>query len=155
MVSTALSRPRSRPDDRFSRLSRTGPADLVTLIKRRVPAAEAKAWLEGTGLTREATLKALDLPVATFNRKVKANERLSPAESERVIGFARLVGQVQDMIEGADGGENFDVKAWLGRWLNSPLPAFGGVRPLEYMDTMEGQRLVSQTLGQMESGTYA
>lgn len=154
MASVALSK-RSRAADPFSRLSRTGPAELVTLIKRRVPAAEAKLWLDGTGLTRDATLKALDLPVATFNRKVKANERLSPAESERVIGFARMVGQVQDMIEGADGAEGFDVKAWLGRWLSSPLPAFGGARPLEYMDTIEGQRLVSQILGRIESGAYS
>ncbi len=98
MASIAIAKRRSAVDP-FRRLSRTGPAELVTLIKRRVPAAEAKQWMDGTGLTRDATLNALDLPVATFNRKVKANERLSPAESERVIGFARMVGQ-----DGADVG---------------------------------------------------
>ena len=155
MVAVAPSRAKpSEAVDPFCRLSQTTPAELVSIIKRRVPAADAKVWLDATTLGRTATLKALDLPVATFNRKVKANERLSPAESERVIGFARLVGQLQTMVAEADGAAGFDARAWLGRWLSAPLPAFGGARPLDYMDTMEGQRLVSQTLARIESGAY-
>ena len=35
------------------------------------------------------------------------------------------------------------------------MPALGGERPVELMDTMEGQTLVSNLLAQMQSGAYA
>lgn len=124
----------------------------IDMIKKGVRATDARQWLEIAPLGRGAALKALDLPVATFNRKVKEGGRLSPAESERVIGFARLVGQVEAMVEGAPG---FDARAWLAGWLTQPLPALGHARPIEFMDTMEGQSLVARTLEQAVSGAYA
>jgi putative toxin-antitoxin system antitoxin component (TIGR02293 family) len=139
----------------YDRLYRAPVMDRIRLMTSGVPADEAKQWLEIASLGRNATLKALDLPVATFNRKVKAKARLSPAESERVIGFARLVGQVEAMLEGADVPPAFDARAWLARWLTDPLPAFGNARPIDFMNTMEGQTLVSETLARIESGVYA
>src|SRR5215207_10894352 len=100
----------------------------IRLITDGVPAAQAKRWLEIATLGRNTTLKALDLPIATFNKKVKANAKLSPAESERVIGFARLVGQIEAMLEEAGGPSHFDARAWLARWLTEPLPALGNSR---------------------------
>jgi uncharacterized protein (DUF2384 family) len=35
------------------------------------------------------------------------------------------------------------------------LPAFGGARPADLIDTMEGQSLVSAALGRIQSGAYA
>ena len=139
----------------YGRLYRTQAMERIHLITTGVRAADAKKWLEIASLGRNATLKALDLPVATFNRKVKAGERLSKAESERVIGFARLVGQVEAMLEEAGGPKDFDAQAWLAQWLTAPVPALGGVRPIDLMGTMEGQALVSQTLAQIGSGAYA
>jgi len=131
------------------------PMDLIHLVKRGVSAAHAKDLLGDFALARGATLKALDLPAATFNKKVKTNASLSPAEGERVIGFARLVGQVEAMVEQSGDPTGFDAKAWLARWLIDPLPALGGARPLDLMDTMEGQNLVAATLARVQSGAYA
>jgi len=144
----------------YGRLYRTPAMERIRLITTGVRAEDAKKWLDIASLGRSATLKALDLPVATFNRKVKAGERLSQAESERVIGFARLVGQVEAMVEEAGveeagGAADFDAQEWLARWLTTPVPALGGARPIDLMGTMEGQGLVSQTLAQMSSGAYA
>ncbi len=139
----------------FGRLYRAQAMERIRLIGEGVRAAEAKEWLEISHLGRNATLKALDLPVATFNRKVAADARLSPAESERVIGFARLVGQVEAMVAEGGGAADFDAQAWLADWLVRELPALGGVRPIDLMGTMEGQALVSQVLAQVASGAYA
>jgi len=149
----------------YGRLYRTQAMERIRLITTGVRAEDAKKWLDIASLGRSATLKALDLPVATFNRKVKAGERLSQAESERVIGFARLVGQVEAMmedagveeagVEDAGGAAGFDAQEWLAQWLTTPVPALGGARPIDLMGTMEGQGLVSQTLAQMSSGAYA
>ena len=80
---------------------------------------------------------------------------VSPDESERLIGFAKLVGQVEAMIQDSGNRPNFDARAWVARWLVEPLPAFGGARPIEFMDTMEGQGLVSAALAKAQSGAYA
>lgn len=139
----------------YGRLYRAQAMERIRLITTGVRAADAKRWLEIASLGRNATLKALDLPVATFNRKVKAGERLSQAESERVIGFARLVGQVEAMVDEAGGPAGFDAREWLAQWLMAPVPALDGARPIDLMGTMEGQGLVSQTLAQIGSGAYA
>ena len=76
-------------------------------------------------------------------------------ESERVIGLASLIGQVQAMMQGSGEPEDVDAAAWMSRWLREPVPALGGVAPLDLIDTMQGQALVSKTLAQMQSGAYA
>jgi putative toxin-antitoxin system antitoxin component (TIGR02293 family) len=139
----------------YRQLYRAQAMERIRLIADGVQAEDAKRWLEIAALGRNATLAALDLPVATFNRKVRAGGRLSQAESERVIGFARLVGQVEAMMEDAGVAAGFDARAWLAGWLVRPVPALGGARPIDLMGTMEGQGLVSQTLAQIGSGAYA
>ncbi len=143
-----------RPGGSYGQLYRAAPMERIALIRQGMPATEAKALLEIEPLGRTAALHALDLPVATFNRKVKAGGTLSQAESERVIGFARLVGQVEAMVEEAGGAEGFDAKAWLAGWLVTPVAALGGAMPLDLLGTMEGQALVSQVLARMQSGAY-
>ena len=68
--------------------------------------------------------------------------------------MAKLVGQVEAMVKGVDEADGFDARAWTARWLSEPLPALGGARPLDFMDTMEGQALVSDTLARVQSGAY-
>jgi uncharacterized protein (DUF2384 family) len=58
------------------------------------------------------------------------------------------------MVQESGDPVNFDARAWLARWLTEPLPAFGGVRPADLIDTMEGQSMVSVALAQIESGAY-
>ena len=56
-----------------------------------------------------------------------------------------------DPVEIAD----FDAGKWLTDWMERPLPALGGSRPAEYMDTIEGQEMISRILAMMQSGAYA
>ena len=97
----------------------------------------------------------LKISPATVSRRAAAGGSLPPDASERVIGVAKLIGQVQSMMEESGDPSRFDAAAWLADWLKAPLPAFGGARPIDYMDTMEGQAMVSDTLAQMQSGAYA
>ena len=74
---------------------------------------------------------------------------------ERVVGLVKLVGQIEAMVEESGDPEGFDAPEWLSRWLREPLPALGGDRPINLLDTMEGQALVSRALAQMQSGAFA
>ena len=95
--------------------------------------------------------------MATMHRRVKGKGQLQlqRAEGERVLCVARLVGQVQNIVDESGDPQGFDATAWVSRWLNEPLPALGGVRPLDLLDTTAGQALVSNTLAQIHSGAYA
>ena len=92
---------------------------------------------------------------ATLNRKVSRGEALSAEDSERIVGMSKLIGQVQTMVEQSGAPEGFDAAKWVAGWLQTPVAALGGGRPVDYMDTMEGQGMVSVLLARMQSGAYA
>jgi putative toxin-antitoxin system antitoxin component (TIGR02293 family) len=127
----------------------------ISLIKQGVRATEVKRLLTDLNLGLGVGFQALNLPTATVNKKAKTGDLLTREESERVLGLARLVGQLEAMVEESGDPSGFDAPAWIARWLGEPLPAFGGARPLDLIDTMEGQGLVSSELAKLQSGAYA
>lgn len=139
----------------YAEAFQAAPAERIRMIKAGVAAAQAKRIIADLHADQQAWLDALNLSRATVNRKAAQGETLSADESERVIGLARLVGQVQAMVEESGEPENFDAAAWLSQWLRQPVAALGGERPMDLLDTMEGQGLVSRTLAQMQAGAYA
>jgi putative toxin-antitoxin system antitoxin component (TIGR02293 family) len=139
----------------YAALYRAAPLERIAMIKQGLPAADAKHILDDLSLEQGFGLRALNLSVATVNKKAKQGERLSPDESERVIGLAKLIGQLEVMVAESGDGSDFDSLAWLSRWLTNPVPALGYVCPADLIDTMEGQALVGTVLAQIQSGAYA
>lgn len=131
------------------------PIERIAMIRRGVRAVEAKRILADLAIGQGAALKALNLSPSTVNKKATRDQILSPEDSERVIGLARLVGQIEAMVQDSGDPKEFDPTAWMARWLTDPLPALGGTRPIELMDTMEGRALVSTVLAQLQNGAYA
>lgn len=127
----------------------------ITMIRRGVKAGDAKRMISDLHFDQQALLRALNLKTATVNRKAARDEALSSDESERVLGIASLVGQLQAIVEESGDPETFDATQWLSRWLREPLAALGGERPLALLDTMQGQSLVADTLAKMQSGSFA
>jgi putative toxin-antitoxin system antitoxin component (TIGR02293 family) len=134
---------------------RATPLERIDMIRRGIWASEAKRLFAELPIGQGAGFKALNLSAATVNKKARRGDTLSPEESERVVGFAKLVGQLEAMIQDSGDPDNFDARAWMARWLTEPLPAFGGARPADLVDTMEGQGLVSAALAKIQSGAYA
>jgi hypothetical protein len=73
----------------------------------------------------------------------------------RVLGLLRLIGQVAVMVEHSGDPKEFDAARWVGGWLERPIPALGGARPADYMETIAGQTLVSKLLMQSQAGVFA
>ena len=142
-------------EEGFVKLYKEPVLTRVEWIKRGLGARDAKVIIGQLRVPRGEALTALHIPVATMNRKAKTNAPLSRAEGERVLGFGRLVGQIQTMIRESGNPVGFDASEWLSNWMSAPVPALNGVRPLDLIDTMSGQALVSQVLSQMQSGAYA
>lgn len=128
--------------------------DQAEIVTGGVAASVAKRILADLDMPKALISEALNIHIATINRKAKTGAVLRPGEGERILGLAKLVGQVETMVQGVDAAEGFDSRAWTSRWLREPLPALGGAAPLDYMDTIEGQALVSETLARIQSGAY-
>src|SRR3954453_9406803 len=108
---------RKRAELSYLAVYRASPLERIAMIKRGVRATEAKRIIAELAIGQGATLKALNLSQATVNKKAKQGQTLSPEESERVVGFARLVGQLEAAIQESGNPEGFDAAAWMSRWL--------------------------------------
>lgn len=139
----------------FSRVYRLGPMGRIEIIKKGVPADEVEKIARTIGRPKERVIKVLGLPRATIDRRARSKQSLSTDQGERVLGLSKLVGQVQVMVEQSGNPEAFDAGRWVADWLDRPLGALEGKCPAEYMDTAEGQELVSGLLAKVQSGAYA
>lgn len=136
-------------------LYRASPIDCVGFIKNGVPARMMKLFITELHVDQKVMFGALNLKAATVNKKAAKNQPLSTEDSERVVGLVKLVGQLEAMIEESGDPQGFDAPKWLSTWLREPSPAMGGVKPIDLLDTMEGQAMVSQALAQIQSGAFA
>lgn len=139
----------------YLELYRAEPSDRIRIVKEGISAWVAKRLVMDLYFEQQLLFPALNLSTATVNRKATRNESLASDEGERVVGVAKLVGQLQAIIEESGDPKGFDARAWISNWLREPLPALGGSRPLDMLDTMEGQALVSNALARVQSGAYA
>lgn len=127
----------------------------VELVKAGVPAGLLTLISEDMAISKDKLYSTIGLARATVNRKLREEQVLSQDESERVLGMARLVGQVDQMVRESGNPEGFDAAKWLAAWLDQPQPALGGKRPSELMDTADGRGIVSDLVARMQSGAYA
>ena len=88
-------------------------------------------------------------------RKAREGKPVSADEESRGLGMASLIAQVQTMIEESGNPEGFDAAKWVARWIDRPLPALGGQKPAELMDTPDGRALVSNIVDRMQGGAYS
>lgn len=130
---------------------RASPAERISFIRAGVSASHLSGLAEAMHVSREHLLRMLDLPSTSIKQKTRPGTPLSTEKSERVIGLMQLIGQVTFMVDDTGDPTDFDAARWVGEWLEQPLPALGGAKPSAYMDTMTGQKLVSNLLVQSES----
>lgn len=131
------------------------PIERVAFVKEGLPAELLTVLAEDMAISKEKLYSTIGVARATVDRKIREQTLLSQDESERVMGVARLVGQVDAIVRGSGDPEGFDAAKWVSAWLDRPQSALGGRRPAELMDTSEGRDIVSGLVAQMQSGAYA
>lgn len=139
----------------FLTLYRADPMERIRLVKLGIPAKVVAAMSKRMAMPKARLVSTLGLSLSTVDRRAREDSSLSTGNSARLLGLALLIGQVQEMVAESGDPEDFDAPAWVARWLHRPLPAFGGMQPAEFMDTAEGQSLVSTTVACMQTGAYA
>lgn len=114
-------------------------------VQAGLPFAEVEALREGLDLPLDKLAPKLGLSKATLHRR-KLEGRLTPAESERVMRYARLLGKAVAVMGGEDAGRE---------WLGTPAYGLGGALPLDYAETEAGARAVEDLLGRIDYGEYS
>jgi putative toxin-antitoxin system antitoxin component (TIGR02293 family) len=139
---------------RFGEVYRAGALERVELIKAGVAPAAVDDIAQAMGAPQETVIRNLGIPKSTWARKRAQHAPLESHASEKVVGLAALIGQVETLAEEQGAPAGFDAAKWFRDWMRQPVPALGGRRPVELLDTREGQRIVSELLDAIRAGAY-
>lgn len=96
-----------------------------------------------TQFSTKETAELVSIPPRTLMRR-KAEGRLDPQESDRLVRAARVFARVLGFFDG-------DARA-ARDWFQAPAPAFGGTPPMELARTDLGSREVEALLDRLEHG---
>jgi len=122
------------------------PAELARLVRRGLPASSVSALAERLAVGRTVLSGKLGIPQRTLTRRLNHRSRLTAAESDRTVRFARVYAHAVEMI----GEEQKAVE-----WLRTPNRALGGERPMDQLDTDLGSRAVEDVLGRIAYGVFS
>jgi len=130
------------PKSTIAALSASG---LIEVIRVGLPVRELDLLQASLAVPMEKLAPKLGISKATLHRR-KAQGRLGPEESDRVVRYARLMGKAVEVMEGEEPAR---------RWMTSPQVGLGGAVPLDYAETEVGAREVEDLLGRIEYGVYS
>ncbi|MBC7980424.1 MAG: DUF2384 domain-containing protein [Armatimonadetes bacterium] len=121
------------------------PSRLIKALMAGLPVEELEDLRSSLDLSMEKLVPMLGISKATLHRRKTAG-RLDPAQSDRVLRYARLTGKAVDVLESLVSAR---------KWLGSPQVGLGGAIPLDYAETEIGSREVEDLLGRIEYGVYS
>ncbi len=120
------------------------PAQVVKVVQAGLDFAEFEALRDQLDLPLEQLAARLGLARATLHRR-KASGRLTPAESDKVVRYARILGHAVHLFGSLENAR---------LWLRTTQRGLGGAVPLEYAQTETGAREVENLLGRIDYGVY-
>ena len=120
-------------------------ATVIQAVQSGLPFAEVEALRAALDLPLDQLAPKLGLSKATLHRR-KLEGRLTPAESDRVMRYARLVGKAVEVMGSEAAGRE---------WLRSDQYGLGMAVPLDYAETEAGAREVEYLLGRIDYGVYS
>jgi putative toxin-antitoxin system antitoxin component (TIGR02293 family) len=140
-------RNQARPSDRNADLGIEfgNTAGLVRQIQAGLPYATLNKFRRAYGLPMDAVAALVQIPQRTLNRR-RAEGRLRPDESDRLVRVSRVFNKAAQLFEG-----NGDAAI---RWLSTAQPALGQQVPLDFMQTEVGSREVEDLIGRLEHGVF-
>ena len=118
-------------------------------IKAGVSAEVVGAYATKMGVRKTFLSEMLNL------RRIPLDKNLRQDEAERILGLVTLIGNVMDLVKNGGSSAEFDAYKWVADWLQRPVPAIGDTAPMEFMDTMTGQAIVSNLFEMARSTAYA
>ena len=116
----------------------------IETIRKGIAAQVFDQLATALGLGKEALARKLNINAQTLRKR--KSRVLSADEAEKSLRVARVFGFAIEVLGGED-----DARYWL----NQQIPALGGKRPLDLLDTDVGAHEVTNLLGGIKWGMYA
>lgn len=126
--------------DPTSATVRFPPAKLIEVVQAGLPFRELEVLQSCLDMPSEKLAPMLGISKATFHRRKGDAGRLPPAVSDRVVRYARLLGQAFRVFDSLEAAK---------RWLHAPQVGIGGAVPLSCASTEIGAREVENLLGRI------
>jgi len=115
----------------------------IRVVREGVPGKVVKQAVDVVG-QRDLFVGLVGVSSGNLNR-VYRRPSLSAAQSEALLDALWVFYRASTVLGGLDAAHE---------WLETPLPAMGGQRPLEFCDTFSGRRLVQQAIAKIEHGEF-
>ena len=120
------------------------PHEAIKHISKGLPFGELEHLRNEIDEPMDALGRQLSISRSTLQRR-KAERRLSPEESERVMRFWRILRHATRVFGTVDRAR---------QWLKYPQRGIGHAVPLEYARSEIGAREVDDMLGRIDYGVY-
>ena len=120
------------------------PLEQVETIRRGIAAQAFDQLARALGVGKEALARKLNINAQTLRKR--KSRVLSADEAEKSLRAARVFAFATEVLGGEDEARY---------WLNQNIPALGGKRPLDLLDTDVGAYEVTNLLGGIKWGMYA
>lgn len=130
---------------RALQMKQFNPFDWVSAIRRGFPLQALDSFATNIGSSNSELGEMLDISARALAGR-RRKQRLSPAESERLLRLAKTVAWTEDVFGDLSNGL---------AWLKSSNISLGGVAPISLLDTELGAELVIDVLGRIEYGICA
>ena len=120
------------------------PLEQIETIRKGIAAQVFDQIAVALGVGKETLARKLNINAQTLRKR--KSRKLSADEAEKSLRVARIFAFATEVL----GSEN-DARSWL----NQNIPALGGKRPLDLLDTDVGAHEVTNLLGGIKWGMYA
>jgi putative toxin-antitoxin system antitoxin component (TIGR02293 family) len=118
-------------------------AEYINIVRVGISGGVVKRAIEIMG-NREMFVRLLNTTSANLNRYYR-KKTLNRVNTEEILDTIRVFAQTLQIWGDADAAKT---------WLNTPLPALSGEKPVNLFDTFEGRNWVRQVLRKIEQGEF-
>lgn len=116
----------------------------IATIRKGIGAQVFDQLATALGVGKESLAQKLNINAQTLRKR--KSRVLSADEAEKSLRVARVFKFAAEVLESEDDAR---------QWLNNEVPALGGKRPLDLLDTDVGAHEVTNLLGCIKWGLYA
>jgi putative toxin-antitoxin system antitoxin component (TIGR02293 family) len=125
-------------------LAALSPIEQIETIRKGIATQAFDQLAAALGVGKETLAQKLNIKAQTLRKR--KSRVLSPEEAEKSLRVARIFKFATEVLEGEDEARY---------WLNQQIPALGGKRPLDLLDTDLGAQEVTNLLGGIKWAMYA
>ena len=119
---------------------------LLRMVEKGFPWSSFERFAKSIGLRVDDVATLIGLPRRTMARR-KAQGRLQPEESDRLLRLARVFARALELFDG-----DHDAAT---EWLTKRKIALGGAVPIELAQTDIGAAEVDNLIGRLEHGIFS